>query len=264
MGSATREALASAVAALTALPGKADLETGEQLLEASRHLAGSPQLRAALADNSEDGSDKKGIIGALFGSYSASARTVLQAAVDARWSSEDDLVAGIEELGIRAIAESAPDDVDIEGELFAFDRAVRSDADLELAVGSKLGSSESKVDLVRSLLAGKASQQTVSILVQLVQQPRGRRIGELLRFASSVVADQAGLAIATVTTARPIPAEQLERLAKGLARQYGKGLRINQVLNPAIIGGVRVQIGDDVIDGSVSTRLSDLRLQLAR
>ena len=264
MGSATREALASAVAALTALPGKADLTTGEQLLEASRHLASSPQLRAALADNSEDGSDKKGIIGALFGSYSSSAKKVLQAAVDARWSNEDDLVAGIEELGVRAIAESASGDIDIEGELFAFERAVRSDSDLELAVGSKLGSAEAKVELVRSLLKGKASAQTIEILSQLVQQSRGRRIGELLRFATSVVADQSGLAIATVTSAHPIGEAQLERLSTGLARQYGKALRINQVIDPAVIGGLRVQIGDDVIDGSVATRIHDLRLQLAR
>jgi F-type H+-transporting ATPase subunit delta len=131
-------------------------------------------------------------------------------------------------------------------------------------VGSKLGSGESKVELVRTLLSGKASEQTVSILVQLVQLARGRRIGELLRFATTVVADQAGLAIATVTSARPIGQAQLDRLAKGLARQYGKGLRINQVINPAVIGGLRIQIGDDVIDGSVATRLQDLRLQLTR
>src|SRR5690554_2169427 len=217
MGSATREALNSAVAALTALPGKADLATGEQLLQASRALAGSAPLRAAFADNSDDGTDKTGLIDSLFGSYTTQARSVLKAAVAGNWSDEEDLVAGIEELGVRAIAESAPEGVDIEQELFSFERAVRSDADLELAVGSKLGSAQAKVELLDSLLAGKASEQTVAILKQLVHDPRGRRIGELLRFATTVVADQAGLSIATVTSARPIAPQQLERLTAALS-----------------------------------------------
>mgnify|MGYP001268930380 CR=1 FL=1 len=264
MGSATREALASAVATLASVVGTDDLATGEQLLESGRIIGDSPQLRAALADHSADAASKRGIIGALFGSYTPAAQNVLGAVVDGRWSSEDDLLAGIEELGIRAVAASAPQSLSIEVELFAFERAVSSDSELELAVGSKLGSSEAKVSLVDALLVGKASAQTIAIVRQLVQQPRDRRIGELLRFATSVVADQAGLAVATVTSATPLAPAQLERLAQGLAAQYGRGLRVNQIIDPAIIGGVRVQIGDDIIDGSVATKLNELRLQLAR
>lgn len=265
MGSATREALAASVAVLTALPGSADLATGEQLLQAGRVIADSAALRAALADDSAAAVDRTGIVGRVFGSLTPGAKSVLDSVVTGRWSSEDDLVAGIEELGIRALAESAvASATPIEDELFVFGRAVASDPDLELAVGSKLGSVDAKVVLVEKLLGGKASKQTVAIVGQLVQQPRGRRIGELLRFASSVVADQANLSIATVTSAAPLTPAQLDRLAKGLTKQYGRGLRINQVVDPAVIGGLRVAIGDDVIDGSIATRINDLRLQLAR
>lgn len=263
MGSATREALAAAVEALDTLPGKAEVQTGEQLLDAGRIIGENPQLRAALADDSAAVVDKRSIVGALFGSFTPAARAALHAVVAGRWSSEEDLVAGVEELGIRAVAASAPDTLSIEGELFAFQQAVRSDAQLELAVGSKLGGTEAKVALVQQLLGGKASAQTLAIVRHLVQQPRDRRIGELLRFATSIVADQAGLAVATVTSARPIAPAQLERLSKGLAAQYGRGIRINEVIDPSVIGGLRVQIGDDVIDGSISSKLNDLRLQLA-
>ncbi len=64
-------------------------------------------------------------------------------------------------------------------------------------------------------------------------------------------------------TAAPITPAQLDRLRASLAKSYGRDLEINQVIDPSIIGGIRVQIGDDVIDGSVSTRINDLRLQLA-
>ena len=264
MGSATREALASSIGVLGALPGTPELATGEQILDAGRVIGGSAQLRAALADDSTASEVKVAIVRSLFATFTPDARAVLESIVSGRWSSDSDLLAGIEEVGIRALAESAPDDVSVENELFAFERAVNSNSELELAVGSKLGSSESKATLIDSLLAGKASAQTIAILSQLVRQPRGRRIGELLRFATSVVADQAGLLVATVSSATPIAPEQLDRLGAQLAVRYGRQLRINSRIDADLIGGVRVQIGGDVIDGSVATKLNDLRLQLAR
>jgi F-type H+-transporting ATPase subunit delta len=140
---------------------------------------------------------------------------------------------------------------------------VSSDAGLELALTSKLGRADAKLDLVNALLASKVSAHTLAIVRHLVRQPRGRRIGQLLRFAASVVADQAGTSIATVTSASALAPAQLERLNKSLAVRYGRELSINQVVDPTVVGGVRVQIGDDVIDGSIATRLKDLRLQLA-
>ena len=263
MGSATREALAKAKVALGKLGGTNGLATGEQLFEAARVIGDSAQLRSALADPSADPKDKAAVIGAIFSGVSAPARELLAEIVSTRWSTQDDLLAGIEEIGIRAVASSATAKTDIEAELFSFGSAVSSNAELELAVGSKLGSAASKSALVTKLLSGKASPQTLAIVNHVVQQPRGRRIGELVRTAASLVADEAGLAVATIITAAPISPAQLDRLRAGLAKSYGRELKLNQVIDPSIIGGIRVQIGDDVIDGSVSTRLNDLRLQLA-
>jgi F-type H+-transporting ATPase subunit delta len=263
MGSATREAISAARDALASLGDADGLVTGEQLFEAARVIGESAQLRSALADPSAAPKDKAAVVEQIFSSLSPATRKLLSTIVSARWSTHDDLLAGIEEIGIRAAASSAPADVSIEAELFAFEVAVSSNAELELAVGSKLGSNEAKSALVRRLLEGKASAQTLAIVDHLVQQPRGRRIGELVRYAASIVADQAGLAIATVITAAPISSAQLDRLRAGLAKSYGRDLRFNLVIDPSIIGGIRVQIGDDVIDGSVSTRINELRLKLA-
>jgi F-type H+-transporting ATPase subunit delta len=262
MGSATREALSASRSALAGLGGKTDLATGEQLLAAGRAIGESSPLLAALADPSAAAADKASIITTIFSSVTKQAKELLVSVVSSRWSSGDDLLAGIEELGFRVLADSAKKPV-IESELFSFGEAVNSDAELELAVSSKLGSNAAKLALVESLVGSKASKETVAILGHLVQQPRGRRIAELLRHAASIVADQAGLSVATVTTATKLDAKQLERLGKGLAKTYGRDLRINQVVDPTLLGGVRVQIGDDVIDGSVASRLKELRLQLA-
>jgi F-type H+-transporting ATPase subunit delta len=243
--------------------GTVSLKAGEQLLDASLVVAGSPQLRSALADDTAESANKLGIVDSVFGAYAPVAKAVLEALVVERWSSASDLVAGIEELGIRAVAESASKSVSIDSELFTFATAVSSNADLELALGSKLGSTAGRVSLVTSLLGGKASEQTVSIVSALIAQPRGRRIGELLRYGATVVAEQAGVAIATVTVASALSKAQLGRLETALATQYDKQIRINEVVDERILGGMRVQIGDEVIDGTISNRISDLRLQLA-
>jgi F-type H+-transporting ATPase subunit delta len=263
MGSMTREALSSARTVLADLGDSADLATGEQLLDAGRVIGGSVQLQAYFADPSVEVSVKKQLLDRLFGSFSESARALLVSVVGSRWSSARDLLAGVEELGIRVVASSAPGDSSIENELFAFDAAVRSDAQLELAIGTKLSDPEAKSGLVRRLLEGKASEQTLAIATHLVRQPRGRRIGELLRSAAEIVADQSHQLVATVTVAKPLDESHAARLEQGLAAQFGRSLRINQVIDPAVIGGLRVQIGDEVIDGTVATKLSLLRLQLA-
>ncbi len=267
MGSATRGALARSVQTLNA-QAKVDFTAGEQLFAAALVVERTPQLAAALADDTVEASNRKSIVDAVFAGYGPVARAVLETVVTERWSSEEDVVSGIEELGIRATAVSAvtsgaPTSVSIEDELFAFSRAVASDADLELALGSKLGPVDGKVSLVHALLDGKASRQTVAILEALIVRPQGRRIGELIRFATSIVADQANLAVATVTVTRPLAAAQLIRLATALSGQYGRDIRVQQVVDPSIVGGIRVQVGDDVTDGSVARRLADLRLRLA-
>ncbi len=264
MGSATREALSAARAELSALGG-VTLATAEELFSAGRIIGESTQLLTILTESNGDPADKSAALVAVFGTrLSAKTMKLVTTAVESRWSSPDDLLAGIEELGLRAAAESAAKTTSIEAELFLFGTAVSSDPELELAVGSKLGGDEAKAALVTTLLGTKASPQTVTIVRQLVRQPRGRRIGELLRNAASIVADQAGLSVATVTSAAPIAAAQLTRLSKGLAKSFGRELSINLVVDPSIIGGLRVQVGDDVIDGTVSRRLDDLRLQIAR
>lgn len=263
MGSATRVALADARSALGALTNADALAAGQQLFSAGRVIGDSAQLRSMLADPSVAADEKSAVIDSLFSSLGAPARRLLSGIVASRWSSQDQLLAGIEEIGIRAVARSAPKGLSIEGELFAFGAAVSSDAELELAVGSKLGSNAAKSSLVAALLAGKSSEQSLAILDQLVQQPRGRRINGLVRSAAAIVADEAGLTVATITSAMPISTAQVDRLRAGLSASYGRELEVNLVVDPAIVGGIRVQIGDDVIDGSIATRINELRLTLA-
>jgi len=264
MGSATREALAASRATL-ASSGQADLSVAEDLLAAVRLIAGSGQLRTALTDNEADAAQKSALVSSVLGGRIApGAVDLLTVAASQRWSSQADFLDGVEELGFRVAADAAGAGVDLDAELFAFERAVASDSELELVLGSKLGANEPKARLVERLLgAGKSDPATLVVVRHLVLSPRGRRIGEMLRGAASVLADQRGFDVATVTTAVPLSDAQLARLEQGLAVQAGRRIRFDTIVDPAVLGGVRVQIGDDVIDGSVASRLSSLRQKLA-
>ncbi|MCS0500697.1 F0F1 ATP synthase subunit delta [Protaetiibacter mangrovi] len=262
MGSATRAALAAGAAELAAAKGTT-LETGEQLLAAARALDSSAQLRSLLADPAVEPTEKKALIGRIFSTLSPAATELLAGLASSRWSTASDLVDGVEEIGIRAIAGAAPSADAIVGELFALERAASSDAELELALGSKLAEPAAKAALVSKLLAKSGSAGTLAIARHLVQSPRGRRIGALLGGAADIVADAAGSIVATVTVAAPLAAAQQATLETQLTQRLGRTPRLQYLIDPAVIGGVRVQVGDTVIDGTIATRLADLRLQLA-
>ena len=81
--------------------------------------------------------------------------------------------------------------------------------------------------------------------------------------AADVVAERQRQWIAEVTVARPLEAEQQERLALGLRRAFGRDLVMDVTVDPHVVGGIRVQVGDDVVDGSMASRLHDLQRRMA-
>jgi len=257
MGSASREALAAARATLSSDLGDS---AGAELLSASSRIAASPALLGALADASAAPEAKAGLVARLFGGISAGARAVLTAAVEQKWSNADELVAGIEELGLRAEALAGGELAD---ELLAAASAIDGSHELELSLGSKLGDPAAKAALVERIFSGKVSSAAVGVIAHLVANPRGRRVGAALRESARVAADQGGSELATVTVAAELTAAQQKKLAGLLEQSAGRPVRVTTVVDPALMGGVRIQIGDDVIDGSVRSRIEDLRLQLA-
>ncbi|WP_394279578.1 F0F1 ATP synthase subunit delta [Microbacterium sp.] len=261
MGSATTQALAATTSALTAAPG-VDLGVARELFAAVRTLAGSSQLSGALSDASASAQARQQVVTSVFGGFSAASVAVLKAAVAERWSSTEDLLAGIEEAGVRAAALAQPE-VDVEAELFEVGRTIAANPELELALGSRLGDASAKGALIEKLLTGRAGDATVLIVSSLAQLPRERRVRSMLSRALRVVADQRGRTVATIFAASALTDAQVSRLQRTLAARYGTEVSLNVVLDPSVVGGVRIEIGDDVIDATVSSRLGDLRHRLA-
>jgi len=262
VGSATTQALAATTSALNAA-ASVDLDTSRELFAASRIVGESPQLSGALADHAAAPAARQRVVTDVFGAaFSATTVALLSAAAAQRWSSARQLVDGIEELAVRAAAIASPD-VDVDGELFRTTRLIADNPEVELALGSKLGDDSAKGALVETLLRGRVSDATVLIVSSLVQQPRERRVRQMLTEAMDLVADQRDSIVATVVTATELQPAQAERLSAVLTQRYGKKVALNPIIDPTIVGGLRVQIADDVIDASVAARLTDLRQRLA-
>jgi F-type H+-transporting ATPase subunit delta len=262
MGSATTHALGETNAALTAASG-VDLTVASELFQAARTVSGSLHLSSALADASAPAEARAQVVAAVFGPVLSPRSVSLLSSVTAqRWSSASDMIDGIEELALRA-ASVAASDVDLEGELFRFSRTIAENPELELALGSRLGDESAKGALVTRLLEGRASAATVLVVSSIVRDARDRKVRQLLTRAMTIVADQRSRSVATVITATPLDDAQIGRLKGALAQRYGGEISLNTVIDPTIVGGLRVQIADDVIDASVSARLADLRQRLA-
>ena len=261
MGSATTQARTATAEALAATSG-VDLDVARELFAAVAAVSGSSQLSGALSDSSVPPSARAGLVAGVFGaSYKPATVALLSSAAQQRWSNSAEFVEGLEELAVQAtsVAESA----DIEAELFSFSRTVASNGELELALGGRLGGASAKSALVSKLLDGRASAGTALIVSSLVEHARGRRVRALLRRAERIVAEQRARIVATVFAANPLNGDQQSRLQNALSARYGSAVTLNTVIDPTVVGGLRVQVADDVIDVSVSARLADLRQRIA-
>lgn len=267
MASSTRQSLAAAKEALNAHLGSADLKFADELFGLASAIAGSTQLRNLLSDPSSETVAKQQAATAVFGkAISKGALEFVNVLVGLRWSKGSDLVAALEQLAVHtvaAIAAKAKNLEAVESELFAFQQAVESDSELQLALGSKVASADAKLALVDALISKKTSGEAATLIRQAVVAAGRRRVALVLEFYGKQVSAYASRLVATVTVAGALSASQLDRLEKALTNSYGHSVKLNVEVDPSILGGVRVQVAGEIIDGSLLSRLNEARLQLA-
>jgi len=251
----------------TAVEGGADASRiGDDLFGVADVLRREASLRRVATDVSVTADAKAQLLRGIFGDRiaPASADLVAQAA-GRRWTGTRDLPDALEHLGVVAVvrgAEQKGKADDLENELFAFERLVSGSPDLRDALSDPARSLEDKRRLVRDLLDGKATSATVRLAEQSLAGTH-RTVPLALESYQKVAAEHRNRLVATVRVARDLGDDESRRLQDALAAQYSRPVHLNVVVDPAVIGGVQVSIGDDVIDGTVSNRLDEARRQLA-
>ncbi|MGD9959542.1 F0F1 ATP synthase subunit delta [Nocardioides sp.] len=241
-----------------------DSTSGEDLFAVATVLRSEPGLRRVATDVSIAAEAKAGLMQQVFGDkIGADAVSLVAQAVGSRWSSTRDLADALELLGVIAVAKSAGSDAGrLSDELFGFGQIVRDNPELRDALSDPARSIADKRGLVKVLLDGKALPATVSLVDQALAGSY-RTVGVALAEYEQVAAEVYGQGVATVRVARPLADSEKTRLVAALQRQYGRDVHLNEIIDPDVIGGIRVEIGDDVIDGTVVSRLDDARRRLA-
>jgi F-type H+-transporting ATPase subunit delta len=122
---------------------------------------------------------------------------------------------------------------------------------------------QGKAELVGRLLQGKVAAETARLARQSVLAPRGRKFDRTLELYLALAAKRREQLTAVVTAAVPLDVTQRHRLAAALQGIYGKQVQLQLVIDEKVVGGIRVQIGDEVVDGTILRKLEGARRHFA-
>ncbi len=259
--------------ALTALKERLDGKTGthraaatlgDELFTVSQLFRSEAGLRRFATDGSLPVEAKQGMVQQVFkGRIGDPTLDLLTDAVSRRWTRPRDLADVLERLSEIAVVRSVGAEADrVTDELFELSGIVDGNPQLRSALSDPARSVDDKATLVDSLIDGKALPATVTLVKQSLAGTY-RTVSNALTTYRQVAAETQSEIVATVQVARPMSDADQSRLAEILGRQYATTVHLNVEVDPDVLGGLRVEIGDDVIDGTVAGRLDDARRSLA-
>jgi F-type H+-transporting ATPase subunit delta len=224
-------------------------------------------LRRALSDPGKPAAEKGAVAADLLhGKITRRAEALVVAAAEAHWATSGDLSDALEQLAVEAMvlaAEAEGGLDDLEDGLFRFGRVVSGFPDLRAALADPSLPERGKRELLGNLLDGKVTPVTLGLITQMVAHPRGRPLSVALDLCAEIAARRRQQLIAVVRSATELSASQRRRLADALARAYGHDVHLDVVIDPSVVGGISVQIGDELIDGTAASRLAEVRRRLA-
>ncbi|WP_448609864.1 F0F1 ATP synthase subunit delta [Geodermatophilus sp. URMC 60] len=231
----------------------------DELFAVARLLDGQVSLRRALSDPAGSPSDRAGVARRLLsGRVSEATLDLVETAARQRWSRPLDLVEATETLATDAALDAADARGELDGvedELFRFGRIVGGDAELSRILSDRTAPAAGRAALLDRLLAGRVSPITAMLLRNHLT---GRAIGHaenVVERLSEAASTRRGQSVAHVTTAVALTDAQEQRLAQLLGRLYHRPIGLQVTVDPSVLGGLVIRVGDEVIDGSVAHRL---------
>ena len=147
----------------------------------------------------------------------------------------------------------------VEDELFKVARTLEGNDELRATLTDENVPIERRQGIVEDLLGGRALPVTTALISFVVGAGRSRELPAIIDRLVQRAAEERSAAVAEVRSAIPLDESQRTRLAEALSRATGKHVSVKVIVDPSILGGIVAQVGDTVIDGSVRSRLNQLR-----
>jgi len=224
-------------------------------------------LRRTLGDAASPASGRAELLRRILGGkVGEQALEVSAAAVSRAWSVPGDLVDALIEAARQSAlagAEKAGAIDRVEDELFRFARILEANGDLEQALGDVNRSVDARVKLLDDVLVDKVHPVTKQLVTQAVATPRGQSVFGGVESLVELAAKRRARSVAIVTAPVPLTPTQEQRLSESLRKVYGREIAISVDVDRSVIGGLRVQVGDDLIDGTIANRLNDAQRRFA-
>jgi F-type H+-transporting ATPase subunit delta len=191
---------------------------------------------------------------------------VVHGVITARWSRPRELVDAAETLGVIALLAGAEQEGqldDVEDELFRLGRILEREGELTVILQDPTIPADTRVELLRNVLAEKVRPTTLRLATEVVAHPRGRTLDRALEDFVRLAAERRQRLVAEVWSAVALTDEQETQLTTALSRTYDRDIQLQVTVDPSLLGGVTVKVGEEVIDGSVVHRLDIARRHIA-
>ena len=236
---------------------------GNELFTITKVLDDSIQLERALTDPSRPVADKVAVLKELLGDNAhPMTMEIMTDLVSRRWSRARDIANAVEDFGVDAMmyyADATDTTLQVSIELSELHSALLNLPVVRAKLYDYQATSEARVKLFREVFSGKTlNKVTMRLAEHATCNLRRRRYLETIQLLINKFSRHMGESMVTVTTATPLKKEQIKRLVEVYSAKVGRQVHINSVVDPTVLGGMRIQVGDEVTDNTVVAQLQNL------
>lgn len=236
---------------------------GNELFTITKVLDDSIQLERALTDPSRPVADKVAMLTELLGdNVHPMTMEIMTDLVSRHWSRARDIANAVEDFGVDAMmyyADATGATLQVSVELSELHSALLNLPVVRAKLYDYQATSEARVKLFHEVFSGKTlNKVTMRLAEHATCNLRRRRYLETIQWLINKLSRHMGESMVTVTTATPLKPEQIKRLVEVYSAKVGRQVHINSVVDPTVLGGMRIQVGDEVTDNTVVAQLQNL------
>lgn len=237
---------------------------GNELFTITSALDHNIQLERALTDPSRPVEDKVAVVKTLIGDQAHPlVMEIMSDLVSRRWSRVSDIANAVEDFGVDGMmyyADYTNTTLQVSIELAELHSALLNLPVVRTKLYDATVSSEARVKLLYSLIGdADFTKVTKRLAEHATCNLRNRRYLQTIQWLINKFSRHMGESMVTVTTATPLSKEQVEKLIAIYSAKTGHPVHINSVVDPTVMGGMRVQVGDEVTDNTVVAQLQHLQ-----